>query len=180
MSEDWRPATAYAVPLSDLELAKLGMLAQIEAQCRGTLANALKALEQLDVSGWMALESVPFPQLVARVQKAADKTDPTLSQLVRIVSNKHPTVLAYRHQNLHSVWAFNNDVTGGRMAWDLKRDIKLTPETLDYHLGQVAELSRDCRNCVSRVADLIESGVLPEGTSEKGPHIRVKDRWIKL
>lgn len=177
--DSWRPNSAYAVALSDRDLAKLGLLAQLEAQCKAALTLALKPLKRLDTAEWRRLEQRQFKQLVRDLVAESGSADADLNHLARQVEVTNEDILKLRHQNLHSMWA-SNGAEGNSVAWDLKRDAQLTSERLDGALRQLSDLTHLCAACVMRVGQLICDGKLSEGVGETGPHIKVGGRWVKF
>lgn len=68
----WRPISAQQVPLTDIDLAKLGLLTQLESQCKTAVMSSLKGLKQLSTSEWQQLDSRQFKQLVTETCRGFD------------------------------------------------------------------------------------------------------------
>lgn len=169
----WRPQSAQPVPLSDADLAKLGLLVQLEVQCRTHLSLALKAVEGINLAQWQKIESIPFEQLVDRLAAGAAPLDDRLASLVQTVKEQHREALLFRHRNVHGLWAINAD-TEGPIGLDFKRATQLSPKDLDSALLRVSDFTHTCMACLSRAGALIISGQLRENTDEKA-HSR---KWM--
>ncbi|GEM_PF-3765155 len=175
----WRPASGHDVILRDHDLAMLGLQAQLEAQAKSGVIIAIKGLESLSFSAWLAIERQQFGQLMERLKKASFQVDPTLEGLVTDLDAAYEAALVYRNQNLHGLWSWNVDF-GVPSALDMKRNQKLHVNIIDEGLKVLAALTFKTKACAMRVAELIQQGTIPPRTEDRGPYIKVNDEWIAL
>lgn len=174
---EWKRQFARAVPLNDLDLAKLGLLAYAESQCKNEMLLVLKALRSLTQDEWRAWEPRQFRQMLDAVTESA-KIDDVLAGCVEEVVKNYQGALSARNQHIHTLWAHgeNEDVTG----LDIRRNQKLDISGLNDALEQMARLTHLALACTNRIGELLVAGVLREATENKGPHIRAGGRWWKI
>ena len=174
----WRPRSGHDVVLSDRDLAKLGLLAQLEAQCKWGVTIAIKGVKGLSTPEWLRLEQTPFEQLAKSLLDISEPLDEELHKLAVRIDTEQAGILVRRHQNLHALWGV--DSSGLPQGWDAKRNQQLKSAELDAALEAVAALSWVTRAAAFRVGELIAEGLLPERRGRTGPRIAVNGRVIKL
>lgn len=175
----WRPASGHDVILRDRELAKLGLQAQLEAQAKSGVMIAIKGLESLSFDEWLAIERQQFGQLMSRLKKASSGVDDRLTELVEDLDAAYEAALVFRNQHLHGLWSWNVD-HGGPSALDMKRNQKLHVSGIDEGLQLLGALTFKTKACAMRAAELIQQGLRPRRTEDRGPNIKVKGEWIPL
>ncbi|WP_139216502.1 hypothetical protein [Sphingomonas sp. NFR04] len=174
----WRPFSATDVPLSDSELAQLGLFSQLEAQCKVSVAASIKGLEGLDYDQFRKIEGQQFGQLLARLAKAAAGIDQILDGRISMTQELHEAALTHRNQSLHSWWAWSED-EGEAIAFDLKRRQRLAAGGLEVALREMSALTFPTKACLIRVVDLIAGGIIP-GSADGRIKMFTAGRWVSV
>lgn len=174
---DWKRQFARKVPLNDLDLAKLGLLAYAESQCKNEMLLVLKAVRSLTQDEWRAWEPRQFRQILDAVSESAN-VDGVLAGCVAEVVKNYQAALGARNQHIHTLWAHgeNEGVTG----LDIRRNQKLDVSGFNDALEQMAKLTHLALACTNRIGELLVAGALKEATEDKGPHIYAGGRWRKI
>lgn len=178
--DDWRPNSAHGVPLSDRDLAKLGLLSQLYVQCVFHVAVALKGAAKLDFNEFKRAQDLEFKQVAARLVVAARAVgDPRLLETAEAIRDQHGDVFKHRHQNAHSLYSIN-ETSDIAHAYDVRRNEWLTNRGLDASLERVAKFSQLTCSAGNRVAELIIEGKLPSRKAKKGPTIVIHDQQVRI
>ena len=170
-------ADKFGIPLSDDDLAKLGVLAALEAKAKFLIAAALKAVAGLTHEQFVARERRQLVQLVTELTELAAPIDAELLRRVEAFEAKRQTSHELRHKYLHALWGEGEGQTA--VARDLRRAETLLPADLDTATVAIAELAQAAHRCAYRAAELIAEGRLREGEQRK-PAIYVRGRWVNL
>jgi hypothetical protein len=177
-----RPFAGGEVPLSDEQLAKLGLTVAYEATAKAVAASALRALLSLSEADWIKLERVQFGQIAARIQKRVDElADSELSERHEVLRSALSESHELRHQVVHAVWGGSpSDMEQRPESYDYGRRRLLGEEDIDAAVEGCAELKRAASWFAMRVANLIEDGVLTERNDGRGMAIRTENRLVRL
>jgi hypothetical protein len=167
-------ADKFGIPLSDSDLAKLGVLAALEAKAKFLIMVTLKAVAALDQQQFVALERLQLGQLTKKVLETAPAIDSELTGLVEEFERRREQDHELRHKYVHALWGSGegDDV----VARDIRRAETLTPAELDGAMEKVAVLARAGHACALRTAQLIFEGRLPEGAGKINMY--VGGRWV--
>lgn len=176
----WRPKSAHGVPLTDFDLAKVGLLSQLYVQCVFHVALALKGAEQLDFNQWKQAQDQAFDPLAKRLVEAARKVgDTKLIATADVIAEEHPEVFKHRHQSMHSLYSVN-DTSNLAHAYDVRRNEWLSNADFDAALDRVAAFSQKTCYAGNRVAELIIEGKLPGRKAKKGPSIMIHNQLVHI
>lgn len=166
-----RPPSGSTIDLTDEELAKIGLVAVLEAQSKDQVWVAVKALDQLDGAAWVKRKEDKFFQLTASALRIAEKVDQQLFEILTDVEALRTDLGWRRNAILHGTWA--DDGKGALVTRDWKRGINLDLAELDEAIAIGSQLSLASKAAMMRIADLIASGAMPQG-SPVAPCVHVR------
>jgi hypothetical protein len=159
-------------------LAKIGVLATLEAKAKFLIMATLKAAAGYDHDAFVALERQQLAQLVVKLRDASSSLDQELLSLVERFDQVRMESHEIRHKFVHALWASSTD-TDGAVGRDIRRAESLAPKDLDEAMVKVADLAKSAHDCATRAAHLIVEGRLPEGAEAK-PAMYVRGRWVNF
>lgn len=176
----WRPSLVKWLPLSDVDLAKLGMTTVLEAQAKAMAATALKTLERKSHAEWARLEAMQFRQICDRLLATSKEVDEELRFLAEKLNQVREGNHELRHIVVHASWGIGiNDEPSG---YDWRRELKLERDDIDRAMQGALSLHVCAHQLVMQVARLIGSGILAEGTDD-GAAIKIRieqDRVVTM
>lgn len=167
-----RPPSGHTIDLTDEQLAKIGLVAVLEAQSRDNIWVAIKSLQGLDGPAWVKRKNDKFFQLTAAALSVAEPLDKQLFDILTEVERLRGELGWLRNAILHGTWAENGD--GQLVTREWKREENLDLSRVDEAIELGSQLSLAAKASISRIADLIEVGKLPEGSSSTLPAIQVR------
>jgi hypothetical protein len=150
------------LPLTDLDLSKLGMTAVLEAQAKSFAAIALKNLERKSHAEWIRLEGMQFKQICSRLMAASENIDHQLGEMIRQLDEARDRGHELRHIVVHASWGLNTD--SQPTSYDYRRTQKLDPSNIELAMDASVELRTLAHRLLMRIGHLIGEGVLYEGT----------------
>ena len=170
-------ADTFGIPLVDRDLAKIGVLAALEAKAKFLIMATLKAVAGYKSEQFICLEKQQLAQLVAKLLTVTPTIDSALHDLVAEFDRVRIESHEVRHKFVHALWASGDaDSVVGR---DIRRAESLAPADLDDAMIKVAQLAQAAHACAFRAAQLIVAGVLQEGEDAK-PAMFLGGRWVNL
>ncbi len=166
-----RPPSGSTIDLTDEQLAKIGLVAALEAQSKDHVWLAIKALDRLDGTAWVKRKNDKFFELTASALRVAENVDQQLFEVLTDVEQLRLDLGWRRNAILHATWA--NDGKGQLVTRDWKRGINLDLAALDEAIAIGSQLSLASKAAVMRIADLIASGAMQQG-SPVAPCVHVR------
>jgi hypothetical protein len=176
----WRPTEVSWLALQDVDLAKIGMTAVLEALAKSRAATALKAVERQTHAEWVRMERWQFEQICTRLIQKSAGIDKDLEALVQQLNDARLQHHEKRHIVVHAVWGVG--LEGEPVGYDWGRRLKLDAGDIASAMEASLALERAAHRVLMKVAHLVGAGVLPEGTDE-GSSIEIgisNERWVKM
>ena len=101
---DWRPDTAWPIYLSDLDLAKIGLIAQADEQARQGALACLKALRNWNSEAWMKAQRLKFHEVTKKLTTSAREINSELVSLIEALefSYSHPSEMKTFAENFRT------------------------------------------------------------------------------
>jgi len=150
------------LPLTDLDLSKLGMTAVLEAQAKAFAATALKTLKRKSHAEWTRIERTQFSQICKCLITAGAGINDQLCELIRQLDEARTYGHELRHMVVHASWGL--DAEGQPTSYDYGRTRKLDRSDIDEAMNACLELRLLAHRLLMRIGHLIGEGVLYEGT----------------
>ncbi|WP_128082374.1 hypothetical protein [Sphingomonas sp. Ant20] len=161
-ANSWRPQIMEWLPLTDLDLSKLGMTAVLEAQAKSMATVALKNLERKSHAEWIRLEGMQFVQICSRLMTASADLDQELHDLVKQLDEARDQGHELRHIVVHASWGLDAD--SQPTSYDYRRTQKLDRSNIDQAMEACLKLRTLAHRLLMRIGHLIGEGVLHEGS----------------
>ena len=174
---DWRPDTAWPIYLSDLDLAKIGLIAQADEQARQGALSCLKALRNWNSEAWMKAQRLKFHEVTKKLTTSAREINSELVSLIEALESERIETQPLRNRYVHSLWG-NSATPGEICSYDFQSSVLSKPHDIDIALAAAVALTKAARLCVEAVAALISEGKITEGEVGKGMTFYWRDRWI--
>ena len=174
---DWRPATAWPIQLSDLDVAKIGLIAQADEQARQGALACLKALMNWDSEAWVKAQALKFFEITKKLATYAAAIKLELLSVIEALEAERVKTQPLRNRYVHSLWG-NSANPGDICSYDFQSNVLSKPHDIDIALAAAVALTKAARLCVEAVAALISEGKITEGAVGKGLTFYWRDRWI--
>lgn len=167
------------VALNMEELAKIGLIAIFEARAKIMATTIIKAIESLDAGAWEKLEQQHFSQLESRIRAGVYILGDTLliqrfEELVALRSDAQNE----RNVVVHANWGVG--INGKPSSYDQRRERWLSIADIDEALTKNQMLAAAAHKCLWRVAELVESGKLPQGQNGAGVSFSLENGSVNL
>lgn len=176
---DWRPPTAWPIELSDLDLAKIGLIAQADEQARQGALACLKALMNWDSEAWVKAQPLKFFEITKKLATSAAAINSELLSLIEALEAERVKTQPLRNRYVHSLWG-HNPTLGETNSYDFRFGVHSTAVSIDQAVSAAGKLTIASRRCVEAVADLIIDEKIAEGVAGKGMSIRWRGRLVRF
>lgn len=179
-SNDWRPKSGWDIELNDVDLMKVGLIVQLEAQAKTTIVQCLSPVLRQSGGQLADWADKPLKRITSKLAEAAALIDNEFSKRLAAFEECRERTHDARHQMAHASWG-RNEKLGHPQAIDLKRGSVVEPGDIEGAMAGMAELSILARQCFERIAELVDDKTLPcRDPLTPGVSFFWRDRWIAV